>query len=125
MVLALEQERLPKTLYVDEPSPHVAWQGSGLALLREARPWAREAGRVRRAGVSSFGISGTNAHVVIEEAPREVGPVRRRAVPEGAGSGCWLAAACCVWPGRGGASFAGGAMVGVAWVAPAGGSCGG
>ena len=72
MVLALEQERLPKTLYVDEPSPHVAWQGSGLALLQEARPWAREAGRLRRAGVSSFGISGTNAHVVIEEAPREV-----------------------------------------------------
>jgi acyl transferase domain-containing protein len=72
MVLALERERLPKTLYVDEPSPHVAWQGSGLALLREARGWAREAGRVRRAGVSSFGISGTNAHVVIEEAPREV-----------------------------------------------------
>ena len=72
MVLALEQERLPKTLYVDEPSPHVAWQGSGLALLQEPRGWAREAGRVRRAGVSSFGISGTNAHVVIEEAPREV-----------------------------------------------------
>ena len=72
MVLALEQERLPRTLYVDEPSPHVAWQGSGLALLQEARGWAREAGRVRRAGVSSFGISGTNAHVVIEEAPREV-----------------------------------------------------
>ena len=72
MVLALERERLPKTLYVDEPSPHVAWQGSGLALLGEPRPWAREAGRVRRAGVSSFGISGTNAHVVLEEAPREV-----------------------------------------------------
>ena len=72
MVLALEQERLPRTLYVDEPSPHVAWQGSGLALLQEARPWVREAGRLRRAGVSSFGISGTNAHVVIEEAPREV-----------------------------------------------------
>ena len=72
MVLALEQERLPRTLYVDEPSPHVAWQGSGLALLQEARAWVREAGRLRRAGVSSFGISGTNAHVVIEEAPREV-----------------------------------------------------
>ena len=72
MVLALEQERLPRTLYVDEPSPHVAWQGSGLALLQEPRRWVREAGELRRAGVSSFGISGTNAHVVIEEAPREV-----------------------------------------------------
>ena len=54
------------------PSPHVASQGSGLALLQEARPWVREAGRLRRAGVGSFGISGTNAHVVVEEAPREV-----------------------------------------------------
>src|SRR3984885_12240915 len=69
MVLALEKERLPKTLYVDKPSPHVAWQGSGLALLQEPRRWAREAERPRRAGVSSFGISGTNAHVVLEESP--------------------------------------------------------
>ena len=78
MVLALEHERLPKTLYVDEPSPHVAWQGSGLALLREPRGWAREAGRVRRAGVSSFGISGTNAHVVLEERRRARWRSRRR-----------------------------------------------
>jgi pimaricinolide synthase PimS1 len=67
-VLALQNQRLPKTLHADEPSPHVAWEGSGLSLLQEARPWPR-GGRVRRAGVSSFGISGTNAHVIIEEAP--------------------------------------------------------
>ena len=69
MVLALRHEMLPKTLHAGTPSRHIAWQGSGLSLLQEARPWRREALRVRRAGVSSFGISGTNAHVVLEEAP--------------------------------------------------------
>ncbi|WP_394836551.1 type I polyketide synthase [Pendulispora rubella] len=67
MVLALENELLPKTLHAEEPSSHIAWEGSGLALLREARNWKRGE-RVRRAGVSSFGFSGTNAHVVLEEA---------------------------------------------------------
>ncbi|MFJ2249632.1 SDR family NAD(P)-dependent oxidoreductase [Streptomyces sp. NPDC087862] len=69
MVLALQHETLPKTLYVDEPSPHIEWDGSGLELLNEARPWTRDTSRTRRAGVSSFGLSGTNAHVVIEEPP--------------------------------------------------------
>ncbi|MEU9144368.1 type I polyketide synthase [Streptomyces sp. NPDC048349] len=69
MILALQHETLPKTLYVDEPSPHVAWDGSGLELLNEARPWERGAQRTRRAGVSSFGLSGTNAHVIVEEPP--------------------------------------------------------
>ncbi|WP_394846904.1 SDR family NAD(P)-dependent oxidoreductase [Pendulispora brunnea] len=68
MVLALENELLPKTLHAEEPSPHVAWEGSGLALLRESRAWGRGE-RVRRVGVSSFGISGTNAHVILEEPP--------------------------------------------------------
>ncbi|QNP67905.1 SDR family NAD(P)-dependent oxidoreductase (plasmid) [Streptomyces genisteinicus] len=68
IVLALQHESLPKTLHADEPSPHIQWAGSGLELLQEARPWQRGE-RVRRAGISSFGISGTNAHVVIEEAP--------------------------------------------------------
>ena len=69
MVLSLQHELLPKTLHAETPSSHIAWEGSGLSLLQEARPWRREASRVRRAGVSSFGISGTNAHVVLEEAP--------------------------------------------------------
>ncbi|MGW0933299.1 type I polyketide synthase, partial [Streptomyces sp. NPDC002644] len=73
MVLALQHGTLPKTLYAAEPSPHIQWDGSGLALLDEARPWERDAERVRRAGVSSFGLSGTNAHVIVEEPPvREV-----------------------------------------------------
>ena len=75
MVLALEKERLPQTLYADQPSPHVAWQGSGLKLLQEARSWPRAPGSSRRAGVSSFGISGTNAHVILEEPPVPRAPV--------------------------------------------------
>ncbi|WP_315729239.1 MULTISPECIES: polyketide synthase, partial [unclassified Bradyrhizobium] len=69
MVLALQHERLPKTLHAETPSEHIAWKGSGLSLLQEARPWPRRAERARIAGISSFGVSGTNAHVVVEEAP--------------------------------------------------------
>src|SRR5262245_27490278 len=68
MVLSLQHELLPKTLHAQTPSSHIAWEGSGLSLLQEARPWPRDASRVRRAGVSSYGISGTNAHVVLEVA---------------------------------------------------------
>ena len=78
MVLALRHEVLPKTLHAERPSGQIEWQGSGLSLLQEARAWPREASRVRRAGVSSFGISGTNAHVVIEEAPARPEPTARR-----------------------------------------------
>ncbi|XXZ16827.1 SDR family NAD(P)-dependent oxidoreductase [Sorangium sp. So ce315] len=70
VVLALQHELLPRTLHAERPSPHVAWSGSGLSLLVEPRAWPRGP-RPRRAGVSSFGISGTNAHVVLEEAPAE------------------------------------------------------
>ncbi|MBM7769841.1 acyl transferase domain-containing protein/NADPH:quinone reductase-like Zn-dependent oxidoreductase/acyl carrier protein [Actinokineospora baliensis] len=70
VIQALAAEVLPATLHVDEPSHQVDWSAGAVSLLTSARPWARGE-RVRRAGVSSFGVSGTNAHVIIEEAPVE------------------------------------------------------
>ncbi|MEU4782455.1 type I polyketide synthase, partial [Micromonospora sp. NPDC023633] len=92
MVQAIRHGMVPATLHVDEPSPHIDWTSGAVELATESRPWPAVE-RPRRAAVSSFGISGTNAHVIIEQAdePFEV------AAPAEPGPGL-VASDVVVWP---------------------------
>ena len=77
VVLAMQNSTLPQTLHVTEPTPLVDWQKAKMALVLKNRPWLSSNNKPRQAGVSSFGMSGTNAHIIVEEAPLPITVTRR------------------------------------------------
>jgi acyl transferase domain-containing protein/acyl carrier protein len=80
VILSLEHETLPKHLHFENPSPHIPWDRLAVQVVQEATAWERN-NRPRIAGISSFGFAGTNAHVILEEAPEEVGQPATAASP--------------------------------------------
>ncbi|MEU6127228.1 type I polyketide synthase, partial [Streptomyces sp. NPDC047123] len=96
MVMAMRHGELPASLHIDRPTPHVDWEDAGVRLLTDPVPWPRT-DRPRRAGVSSFGISGTNAHLIVEQAPEptatEEEPTEHHAAPSDGRVVPWLVSA--------------------------------
>lgn len=80
VILSLENELLPQHLHFQNPSPHIPWERLAVEVVKEATPWKRN-GQRRIAGISSFGFAGTNAHVILEEAPEQAGPAPAAPAP--------------------------------------------
>ncbi|GAA3787736.1 hypothetical protein GCM10022403_022980 [Streptomyces coacervatus] len=108
MIQAMHHGVLPRTLHIDEPTPHVDWSAGAVSLLSDTVPWP-ETGEPRRAAVSSFGFSGTNAHVVVEQAPVEEGLEPESGsghVPVGVQGSGLVVGGCVPWVLSGGSAAA-------------------